>query len=227
MEEQLAGLIAAALAFVGSHFALSHPLRMPLVRALGARSFQILYSLVALATFIWMVLAFRAVPPAPSALWNGQGDLVWAVSTGLTLIAAVLLAGSFVGNPALPVPNAKELAKNRPRGVFHVTRHPMMWSFALWSLAHLLVSPVPRVIVLTGAIGFLALVGALMQDRKKEVLMGREWQRWERNTSYWPRAHRLASAGLGPWLGGLALWLGATWGHLGLIGLPAGIWRWL
>ncbi len=227
MDEQLAGLIAAALAFVGSHFALSHPLRLPLVRGLGAGGFQILYSLVALATFVWMVLAFRAVPVSSYGLWNGQGNLVWAVSSLLTLIATVLLTGSFVGNPALPVPNAKELAKNRPRGVFRVTRHPMMWSFALWSFAHLLVSPAPRVIVLTGAIGLLALVGALMQDRKKEVLMGREWQLWERNTSYWPRLDRLPSAGLVPWVSGLVLWLGATWAHSGLIGMSAGIWRWL
>ena len=227
MDEQLAGLIAAALAFVGSHFALSHPLRAPLVRAVGAGAFQGVYSLVALTTFVWMVLAFRAVPMASSMLWNGQSDLLWALSSLLTLIAAVLLAGSLIGNPALPIPNAKALAKHNPHGVFHVTRHPMMWAFALWSAAHLLVSPSLRVLILTGAIAFLALVGSMLQDRKKAVLMGRDWQLWERRTSYWPRLSRLTKAGPVPWLGGLALWLGATWAHSGLIGLPTGIWRWL
>ena len=227
MQEQLAGLIAAALAFVGSHFALSHPLRAPLVRRFGAQGFQIFYSLVALATFVWMVLAFRSIPISATALWNGQSDLVWVIASGLTLIASVLLVGSLKGNPALPLPNAKSLAKHSPTGVFHVTRHPMMWAFALWSLAHLVVSPTARVLVLTLAIAALALVGSHLQDRKKAVLMGKEWAQWQRRTSYWPRLSGLAKAGLVPWLGGLALWLGATWAHSGAIGLPAGIWRWL
>lgn len=227
MQDQLAGLIAAVLAFVGSHFALSHPLRAALVRQFGRPGFQALYSLVALATFVWVVLAFHAIPIAQPALWNGQSDLIWVLASGLTLIAAVLLVGSLMGNPALPVPNAKALAKHRPKGVFHVTRHPMMWAFALWSLAHLVVSPTARVLVLTLPIAFLALVGSHLQDRKKAVLMGKEWALWQQRTSYWPRLSRLAKAGLVPWPGGLTLWLGATWAHSGAIGLPAGIWRWL
>ncbi len=226
MDEQLAGLIAAMLAFVGSHFALSHPLRAPLAKRLGVAGFQIAYSLVALATFVWTILAFRAVPMASTSFWNGQGDLVWGIASLLTLFAAVLLVGSLIGNPALPAPNAKALARKAPRGVFTVTRHPMMWGFALWSAAHLLVSPSSRVLVLTSGIAFLALAGSLMQDRKKALLMGGDWQDWARRTSYWPRPGGLAKAGLIPWLGGVTLWLIASWAHSGLIGLPAGIWRW-
>lgn len=227
MDEQLAGLIAAALAFVGTHFALSHPLRAQLVRRLGAGAFQGIYSLVALATFLWMVLAFRAIPLDAAMLWNGQGTAASVLASTLMLVASILLVGSFLGNPALPIPGATELAKQQPKGVFMVTRHPMMWSFALWSAAHLLVSPSPRVLVLTGAVAFLALVGAHLQDRKKAELMGSAWQGWESRTSYWPRLGGLAQAGMVPWLGGLALWLAATWAHSGLIGMPAGIWRWL
>ena len=39
MDQEYAGLVAAALAFVGSHFALSHPLRAGLVKRLGAGGF--------------------------------------------------------------------------------------------------------------------------------------------------------------------------------------------
>ena len=227
MDQELAHLIAAALAFVGSHFALSHPLRAALVKRFGSGGFQAVYSLVALATFGWMVLAFRKVPPQPGLLWDGTAAPLWIIATLLMLAASVLLAGSFVGNPALPQPNAKALAMHRPKGVFKVTRHPMMWSFALWSAAHVLVSPAVRVLVLSGAIAFLALVGARMQDRKKEVLMGNAWAAWEHRTSYWPQLSGFASAGLVPWLGGLTLWLGASWAHMAAIGIPAGVWRWL
>ena len=226
MDHALANLIAAAAAFVGTHFVLSHPLRARLVRVMGEKAFPALYSLVAFATFGWMVLAFRGVPPA-APLWDGFASGPWISATVLMLVASVLLVGSFIGNPAMPAPGAAALAAKGPHGVFHTTRHPMMWSFALWSAAHALVSPTPRVIVLSLAVGFLALAGSHMQDRKKEVLMGPAWQGWEARTSYWPRFGALGKAGAVPWLGGVALWLGASWAHNPLIGVAAGVWRWL
>lgn len=226
MDNALVSLIAAAIAFVGSHFALSHPLRAPLVRLTGEKAFPALYSLVAFATFGWLIMAFRAVAPA-APLWDGFASGPWLIATLLMLPASVLLIGSFIGNPAMPAPGAAELAAKGPHGVFHVTRHPMMWSFALWSAAHVLVSPTPRVIVLSFATAFLALVGAHMQDRKKEVLMGAAWQGWEARTSYWPKLSALGKAGAVPWIGGMALWLGASWAHGWLIAIPAGVWRWL
>lgn len=227
MFDTLANLTAAALTFVGSHFALSHPLRLRLVAQLGEKGFQAVYSLIALASFGWMAVAFRAVPADALPLWNGQHDIAWAIATAVMLPASVLLVGSFRGNPALPDPRAREMARHRPKGIFLVTRHPMMWSFALWSLAHVLVSPTPRVIILSVAVAFLALGGSLMQDNKKMRLMGETWAMWERRTAFFPNFAALPAAGLVPWLGGTALWLGATWLHGWLIGMPAGLWRWI
>lgn len=226
MEQGLANLVAAAVAFVGTHFALSHPLRAPVVKAIGPIGFQIVYSLVAFATLGWMVMAFRAVGPG-AGLWDGSQGLPWALASLLTLIAAVLFTGSLLGNPALPDPRAAALADKPVHGVFHVTRHPMMWGFALWAVSHAMVSPTPRSFVVTAAVGFLALVGSHLQDRKKQALMGKAWSGWEAKTSYWPKLGGLAKAGLVPWFGGLVLWLAATWAHIPGNGMVAGIWRWL
>lgn len=226
MEQGFANLVAAAVAFVGTHFALSHPLRAPVVKAIGPIGFQIVYSLVAFATLGWMVMAFRAVGPG-AGLWDGSQGLPWALASLLTLIAAVLFTGSLLGNPALPDPRAAALADKPVHGVFHVTRHPMMWGFALWAVSHAMVSPTPRSFVVTAAVGFLALVGSHLQDRKKQALMGKAWSGWEAKTSYWPKLGGLAKAGLVPWFGGLVLWLAATWVHIPGNGMVAGIWRWL
>mgnify|MGYP001462715451 CR=1 FL=1 len=226
MTDAFAGLVAAAVAFVGTHFALSHPLRAPLVRLAGDKGFQAIYSLVAFASLGWLVVAFRAATGG-AMLWDGFASVPWIAATVLLLVASVLLVGSFLGNPALPAPNAAEVAARGPHGVFHVTRHPMMWSFALWSASHLLVSPTPRVIVLTLAIALLALIGSHLQDRKKQALMGPAWADWEAKTSYWPRLGGLARAGAVPWLGGVAFWLIASWAHSPLIAIPAGAWRWI
>ena len=53
--------------------------------------------------------------------------------------------------------------------------------------------------------------------------MGDAWKQWEAKTSYWPRLGKLFSAGAVAWIGGLAIWLGATWLHA----MEAGVWRWL
>ena len=222
MVDPLVSLIAASIAFVGTHFAMSHPLRASMVRLLGDGGFMIAYSLVSAATMAWMYFAFVATP-AGAPLWGGYGDGVWIVASIITLLALVLFAGSLIGNPALPAPNAEKAALQAPSGVFKVTRHPMMWGFGLWAFAHLIAAPTLRTVVVALAIGVLALVGARLQDRKKELLMGDAWRQWEANTSYWPRLGRIFSVGIVPWIGGIAIWLGATWWHT----MDAGVWRWV
>lgn len=223
MEEVPVELIAASVAFVGTHFAMSHPLRAPMVKVLSAGGFMIAYSLVSAATMAWMYFAFVG-SPAGAPLWGEFGDAVWIAASVITLLAMVLFAGSLIGNPALPAPGAEKAALREPGGVFKVTRHPMMWGFALWAISHLIAAPTARTVVVALAIGVLALVGAHMQDRKKEALMGAAWAQWEIKTSYWPQLHRIVSVGLVPWTGGIAIWLGASWLHKGV---EAGLWRWL
>ncbi|EXS68673.1 MFS transporter [Sphingobium sp. Ant17] len=223
-------VLIAASAFVGTHFLLSHPLRAPLVSRLGEKGFLGLYSLVAAITLIWMIVAYRAAPVTPM-LWP-VGDLPWALATLIMLIASILLLGSLVGNPAMPNPDGAMAVPAEARGVFAITRHPMLWAFALWGLAHIMVYPVAANIIVSVAIILLALVGAALQDRKKEALTPEAWRQWESRTSYWPFAAILAGRarfgrfGMHALAGGLVVWLAATWAHIPLAGWPAGIWRW-
>lgn len=223
MIEPLAELVAANLSFVGLHFAFSHPLRAPLLRGLGERGFQAFYSLVSLAAFAWVVLAYRAAPTADLA---GSGETGWIIATVLMVPALVLLAGSFAGNPALPTPAAKALALAEPRGVLRVTRHPMMWAIALWALSHIILMWSWRSMIAAVAMGLLALVGAHLQDRRKCALMGDAWTHWESRTSFWPRFGQLVKVGPLCWVLGLMLWVLFSWAHWPIAGIPAGIWRW-
>lgn len=227
MEPALTSLLAASIAFVGTHFALSHPLRAPLVGALGEKGFLGLYSLVSLAAFVWMILAFRGAYGTGEPLWNGQSDGMWFAASALTVVALALFLGSLRGNPAAPDTPAEKVAAARVRGAFAVTRHPMMWAFALWALAHILVMPTPRSLILAGAILILALVGAHLQDRKKEALLGDAWAHWEAQTSYWPHWGRLPRVGWALWLLAIIAWLAITWLHMAGNGYAAGVWRWL
>ncbi len=223
MNSAVIEVVLANTAFVGTHFMMSHPLRASMVKALGGVGFQIVYSLVSVATLAWVYFAFKDAPPADLP---GTGEIGWLIATILTLPAMVLFAGSVMGNPALPTPMAQEQARAEPKGVFTVTRHPMMWGFALWALSHMVLFWSIRTMITALAMAVLALIGAKLQDRKKEALMGEAWAVWESRTSYWPRFGGLLGAGALPWALGLIFFIFFSWLHLPLGGIPAGLWRW-
>ncbi len=226
--DSLAPLLTACVFFVGSHFLMSHPLRRPLVGRLGEKGFLGLYSLVSLIGFGWMMWEFSRAPMG--AMYWAPTDLIWIVASILTLLAAILFSGSFSGNPALPDPGGdsiRTLAAKVPTGVFRVTRHPMMWGFALWGLSHMLVAPRMDSFLFNGSLVFLALAGSYGQDRKKQATMGNAWTKWERQTSYLPRLTQLGRIELRTLLIGAVFWFAATWAHSLAGSYGAGIYRWL
>lgn len=219
-------LVIAATAFVGTHLLMSHPLRAPMVRALGQNGFMGVYALVSLGTLGWLAHVFKRVPVGVP-LYDA-GPLVWAISSALMLLASILLLGSIARNPALPGADAATLATRPPVGVFTWTRHPMNWSFALWALSHALVSPRPPVLILTAFIALLAIAGSLGQDAKKAALIGQPWRAYMDRTAFIPFTKGAGFPGMHALGGGLVVWLVITWLHpLAGAGQKAGIWHWL
>ena len=214
-----AGLFVSAIAFVGLHFLLSHPLRDASVRKLGERGFQGIYSVIALMTFGLMIYFYGRIGREPP-LWT-LPDWAWAVAALLMWLGAILFVGSFLGNPALP---GARLERGRaPGGVFAITRHPMMWGFASWAAVHLAVIGTPKALVFDGAILFLAIAGSVGQDAKKAKLMGERFHEWAGQTAFVPFGRGIAWPGTTAFVGGTLLFLIATWLHP----MPIGIWSWI
>ena len=218
----LVWLIIAISAFIAGHELLSHPFRAPLVARVGERGFLIIYSITALATLGWAVQIWKGVPV--DRLWMTPLWVQWA-SVGLMAFAAILFVGSVTApNPALMgMP-----AGGRPRGVQRITRHPMMWSFAIWGLVHIALSADSRTIVLASGIIVMALFGAAMQDGKK-ARANPGYRDHMKATGFVPFSAQVA--GRAPWssavpgvvatAGGLVLWALLLWGHPLVVGLPA------
>jgi uncharacterized membrane protein len=222
------GMLAlASLAFVGTHFLMSHPLRAGMVSTLGERGFAGVYSLVSILLFGWMIWAYpAATTEAPQPYWDA-GRSGYAFATLLMWLGSVLFVGSLRRNPALPRPGKVIERIDEPNGVYSITRHPMMWGFALWAVTHAIVNPTAASLILDFAIAFLALLGAALQDGKKDRLMGEVWRDWRTKTSFMPYGRGLKSADGFALSFGTLLWLGATWAHGALGGLPAGVWAFL
>jgi uncharacterized membrane protein len=214
-----AGLLLSCIAFLATHFLLSHPLRGPLVRAMGERAFRGVYSLIALITFGAMIYFYHAIGREAYVLWNA-GDAGWIAGTVLMWLASILLVGSFIRNPALVGARGPT---GGPEAVFAITRHPMMWSFAIWAAVHLMLIGQFKSVIFDGTIIIMALAGAFGQDRKKAQQMGEDWHDWTAQTAFVPFTRGLAYPGTVALVGGTLLFLIATWAHP----IPAGIWRWI
>ncbi|HEX6375005.1 MAG TPA: NnrU family protein [Allosphingosinicella sp.] len=215
----LASLALATLAFVGTHLALSHPLRTRLLQNVGEQGFLAIYSGVALVTLGWIIFAYRAVRNS-FPFWVAP-SWAWPAAAGVMLVACILLVGSFVRNPAFPHPGTGPRPARPASGVFAVTRHPMNIAVILWALVHIALWGSPRNVIVAGGILVLALAGSIGQDRKKIDVIGAPWRAWMAQTSFVPFAALLAGRakwrGLGEaWpalLGGLLLWLAIIWFH--------------
>ncbi len=221
----LLGMLMAL--FVAGHELLSHPLRAPLVARLGEKGFAILYSLVALASFGSAVQLWRQIPK--ERLWDAPAS-AYPVALVAMLVASML----FVGSVSAPNPAMMPGVKGDPKGMQRITRHPMMWSFAIWAGVHMLMTADPRTIVLAGGVGTLALLGSALQDGKKRG-QNPAYAAHMARTSHVPFLAILGGRqplsalwpGPVPVLGGVLLWALILWAHPMLIGVPAAGWSYL
>jgi uncharacterized membrane protein len=200
-------LIASVLGFVGFHFLLSHPLRAGLIARLGEKAYSGIYSLIALAFYVAIILAYRAADP-----WPLYATPQWAygVVSAVMLFACVLLVGSLTSsNPALPAMGDQAATKSVAGTVFAITRHPMMWGIGLWGLSHLAASGDGNMALVGGGMAVLALLGARLQDGRKAREVGAGWVAYQQRSSFVP---------FGMQLGGQLPWSSVWPGFLPVVG---------
>lgn len=163
------------------------PLRARLVAAMGRRTYLLLYSLASVLALAWLFAATFMLDFLP--LWDPAPWQAW-VPLVLTPIGLVfLLAG-------LASPNPASITMRRPGGepgaVTAITRHPVLWGFALWAGSHLVPNGDLRSLLLFGSLLAFALLGMVMGDRRARRALGEDWPAIARTTSLFPFAAILA-----------------------------------
>jgi uncharacterized membrane protein len=220
-------VIIATTAFVLSHFVLSFsPVRGAIAGRIGEQAFLLLYSLVAVATFTWMCIAYGRAPFED--LW---GDPRWArwLSVLVMPVATVMLTcGIGTANPgAIGFGNLRAPDRG-PVGIQKITRHPIMMAIALWSALHLITNGDTASLILFGGMLILTVGGILHIEIKKRARGGEAWARFAAVSSVVPFAAILdgrARVSLGEigWnriAAGLVLYVILLFGHRVVVDVP-------
>jgi len=187
MSASFAPIIIATAAFVLSHFVLSFSLvRDAIAGRIGEQAFLLLYSLVAVATFTWMSIAYGRAPFED--LW---GDPHWArwLSVLVMPVATVMLTcGIGTANPGAIGFGNLRAPDRAPVGIQKITRHPVMMAIALWSALHLVTNGDAASLILFGGMLILTLGGIVHIEVKKRARGGDSWARFAAASSVVPFA---------------------------------------
>jgi uncharacterized membrane protein len=226
MSESLWPLAAATVTFVLAHFVLSlRPVRGALVAWLGRRPFLAAYSVAVGAAFVWMNLAYIRAPV--TEMWMQQ-SWQWILALCVMPFASILLvAGATSSNPTMVGRDALMDRPDPARGIFKVTRHPIMWAIALWSAVHLIATGDESSAIFFGGFAILALAGMAHIDARKRADDPARFARFSAVTSAVPfvalAAGRtrvsIGEIGWGRIVGGLILYLFLMYGHEWAIGV--------
>ncbi len=179
----LTSLIVAALLFVFGHLGLSTiAVRTPFEKRLGANAYQGLYALFALAVLGWMVFAYRAAPYIE--LFRAPPWTRFIPISIMPIALLFFLCSVSTRNPATA--GQEKFVDVEPRGILRITRHPMLWSFALWGIAHTTANGDIASLIVFASIATLAILGMLHIDSRRQVKLGEAWATFAEKTPLIP-----------------------------------------
>ncbi len=154
--------IVSIVVFFALHSVPAIPaIRQRLIGTLGRRPYLALYSLASLAALAWVFhTAFQLdyVELWPPAAWQAWFPIV------LTPIAFFLLTAGLIS------PNPTSVSFRRsdstPGAIVTITRHPVLWGFALWAPGHMVANGDLRSQMLFGVFALFALFGMLTTEKR-------------------------------------------------------------
>jgi uncharacterized membrane protein len=179
----MAVLIVAAILWLALHFILAGTrLRDRVVELIGENGFRGLFSLLSVSLLALLIWSWSVADTTP--LWYAPDWLRWVLAV-VMLVAFVLLIAS-VSAPNATMVGGETAMAQAPRGIHRVTRHPMLWSFALWGAVHVIGNGDTAAIIFFGTFLVTALGGMPSIDAKLARRDPATWQTLSATTSIIP-----------------------------------------
>jgi uncharacterized membrane protein len=178
-------LIVAALVWIALHIGLAGTkARDAVVRRIGEPAFRVVFSLLSIAILVLLVLTWAGAPGA--LLWVAPDWLRWLLVVAMLPAFVLFVSSVSVRNPTMIGP--RDSAAQPRSGIIRVTRHPMLWSFAIWASVHIIGNGDTASVVFFGAFLVTALAGMPSIDAKLARRDSRSWQTLSAATSIVPFA---------------------------------------
>jgi len=200
-------------------------IRDRLVARFGENTYRGIYSVLSLVLIAWVIMATLRAPRID--LWYPDA---WHFTFAIHLMpwsVALLAAAMGAANPLSVALSGKAFDPNRP-GIVAITRHPVLWAFGLWAVAHIPANGDVVSLILFGGMALFAFAGmARVETKKKRILGADQYARLAAVTSIVPFAAIVTCRAAFPldpalWLrvaAGLAVYLWFLfWGHFWAIG---------
>ncbi|MBT4269460.1 MAG: hypothetical protein HN580_16130 [Deltaproteobacteria bacterium] len=178
-------VLLAWFLFAGTHIGLStNSIRSGLTGKMGEKGFQGIYSLIALITFGLLIAAFYFTKSPTGSILTAGSDhpAVRHTSSVIMLFAFIFLFTGFTDR----TPMGMMPVKAEANGIVRITRHPMNMAFALFGLAHLLMSHFAAEWFFYGGFVLYGYFGSAHQDLKKVRAAGEELSGFVSETSILP-----------------------------------------
>lgn len=224
MPESLGTLVLAALVWLAIHFGIAGTrLRGAIVARIGEGPFRGLFSVASLAALWFLVASYNAAPTTP--LWTAPPWLRWILV--LAMLPAFVLFVAALVTPSPTAVGGERNAPAEPHGIQRITRHPMLWSFAIWAAVHVIGNGDTASLLFFGAFLLTALLGMPSIDAKAAARDPERWARFAARSSILPFGaiaagrNRLVWREIG-WLPpvlGLLLWAAVLHFHRAVFGV--------
>jgi uncharacterized membrane protein len=181
-------LIAAAAVFLAIHLLIAGTrIRDAITGTIGEGVYLGLFSLASLGAIVWLAISYNAAQ-------RGVDPLLYDLRPGVKHLGIPLIALAFVlGIQGLFMPNPTALrqegAAEKPdtvKGVLRITRHPFLWSVAIWSAFHLSANGDEASVIFFGSFFVLSILGTFSIDAKRRRKMGEAWAAFAAKTSNVP-----------------------------------------
>jgi uncharacterized membrane protein YhdT len=95
------------------------------VNRLGEKRYALGYSLLAVASLVWLIIAYRSAPGLP--LWNAPRWLDLALVPVIVVSGVLAVAGLTTPNPVVATLGALFDRPGIVRGVLRISRNPFFW----------------------------------------------------------------------------------------------------
>ncbi|MFM7688672.1 MAG: NnrU family protein [Alphaproteobacteria bacterium] len=218
-------LLLAAAFWIATHNGFAGTdIRQRLVAKIGENGFRIVYAIISIIAIMMLVQTWEAAVAMP--LWVAPAWLRLVLAL-IMLPAFLFFVAGFLRNPTAV--GGEAMAGQQVRGIQRITRHPMLWSFALWALVHVIGNGDLASLIFFGTFAISAFIGMPSIDRKLAARSPEAAAKLRAETSILPFAaimagrNRLVLAEIG-WLApALALigWALTLHFHARFFGVPA------